>query len=84
MSPNPQSGSASERAIFRQWADTGAQEGQPTDLSSDSSDADDSFESDMVIRMAEPYELTDDYRCFVIEPGLSPEDEWIIQRRSRQ
>ena len=87
---NPGQLTEAERVIFRQWADTGAQEGQPSDPSSDSSDAGDSFESDMVIRMAEPYmpdeRLTDDYRCFVIEPDRNSRRrmDHRLQRRSRQ
>jgi hypothetical protein len=80
---NPGALSSEERSLFREWADAGAPEGEPpapADTGLDTGEPGSSDEADLVIGMTEPYlpdeTKTDDYRCFVIDPGLE-EDVWV-------
>ena len=76
---NPSALSDEERTLFRAWADSGVLEGSPSDMTQDV-DETEAFEADLILSMAEPYlpdeTVADDYRCFVIDSGLT-EDAWI-------
>ena len=77
---NPGALTADERALFRTWADTGALEGTPAEEEAETDTSRDEVDADLVLTMAEPYlpdeTVVDDYRCFVVDPGLE-EDAWV-------
>jgi hypothetical protein len=75
---------ATQKAIFKSWADDGAPEGNPADyVAPPAEDRVEMGEPDLVVDIGTDYKPTppragsiDDYHCFVIDPGLT-EDKWI-------
>jgi hypothetical protein len=64
-----------DKATLAAWADAGAPEGEPTSAEDSGMPAEGDFTVDLTVSMPEPFipEVTaaDEYRCFVVDPGLT-------------
>jgi hypothetical protein len=64
-------------ALLATWAELGAPEGDPADAPTPDTDDDPGMEIDLWGEMADAYipdeSAEDDYRCFVVDPGLQEE-----------